>query len=1477
MAWRPEWFRLPGQAVFDRQKQQVTAITRTPCHLDLFVIGFDNRVWTTFWTEERGWNQDWFHVPGEAFFDREKQHVTAVSRHHGHLDLYVIGFDNRVWTTFWHEEGGGWHGSWFHVPGNAVFDHETQRVAAVSRHRDQLDLFVIGLDNRVWTTFWSQVGGWHQIWFHVRGPTPFDHTKQHVAAVSRAPGQLDLFAIRSDNRVMTTFWSQGAPDGGWLPHWFPVRGTHVFDHQHQQVAALSRKPGQLDLFAIGFDNRVWTTFWSKDAPEGGWHTDWFPVADQAIFDFQKQRVTAVSRHAHQLDLFVVGPENHVWTMFWTQGRPWHPHWFAVPGLTAVDREKQHVAAVSRSPGHLDLFAIDGEDHVASTFWGQFYEPSGDYVLDEVPADGSPAKAYATHQARAKTIARNFASKNALKLEHQIANEDNAIYLIAHFQAARDKPDFKADGADEISKTLAPKVLRLMHKGHGQVGTHFDDPFFGKRDGDYDMALKGLIVLAYRYRDMLDYVPKDAPELIPKSGLDFILDHLVPPAVKGPHNPFLEWYPLILGVENAPETENHMLMITSTRYLVNQLLHDRPPHDANYDNKTNGTTAWLFEHLQRVARHDFLEFNSRIYQRLSLHALLNLHEFARDEEIRTAAHIVLDYSMAKFAISSNRSRRVNPFRRKKENTNTPYKLNDLVNEVYGNDPLLGFFMAYLGPTDPAGKPLDRLSGEHGLIGVIAGLAPYRPPPAAYALALQRELPPFQHRLYHGNRPILPGTDDQAQGGVEIYYRSPSFLLTAGGGFLNSGYGGDEFTGGAETAIAQSTTLIPTRADVAFSDLIRFDPYFNPRLATNTGVHLGFACGANLRPSDKNAPGSAAAHAPCLAAHRGQLRIAWTGTSFPPTGSLFPMLTVATVRLSSVMLDGVEAIDSRFSPPEATDVPPALESHACRLFLAWNDSVGNETLNLMFSDDGGASFRGKLILQETSDFAPELASHAGRLFMAWTGEDDHITVAKVRLQGSTAGTFAIERLEDKVTLPETSDHSPALVSHNGRLFLAWRGSGEETLNLAFSEDGGATFRGKLTLTEQSDYGPALATHNGRLFIAWTDEANGEVSVARVNLFGSTSGASGIEGLEGKVVLDETSEDSPTLASHAGRLFLGWKGEDDRLNILSSRDGWFYRGPWYFCNLEHLGFYVAVYRTPVALPEQLEDPPESLGFIYAMEAGRELTFQQFERETRERNPTLPAKLDYGGHYQFNAPDGPRFAFWMHPSLQTYQARISLINEPNPVTDFAALPLVEGPYLRAPGGHDGFIEVHDPRCATPLILDYTDTVHPKRIDPRLACAELEVERAEALTDYADHLIAAGKGRYADATLVEQAKVLKKLAEVDSERHGANLGAALQFALGRIGVEFDLAGEDIREWIHGPRFRPSLAISEALLDLLGGRTLRQPVDLEGIINSYEGPPGVRSPHESGEVLYDVLKAALLERHNRRYADDVREFDTLLR
>ncbi|HEX8609905.1 MAG TPA: hypothetical protein VF800_01280 [Telluria sp.] len=359
--WAEDWFALPGAAVFDHGTQRIAAVARAPGILDLFVIGFDNRVWTTFWTEQTGWNADWFPLPGGARFDHERQQVVALSRAPGILDLFVIGFDNHVWSTYW-TESSGWSSEWFPIPGATVFDHTRQQVAAVARAPDILDLFVVGFDNRVWSTFWTGTTGWNRDWFPLPGGARFDGNTQQVTALARERGNLDLFIIGSDGHIWSTYWSEAT---GWNSDWFQVPGATTFDHATQRVAAVARAPGILDLFVIGVDNRVWSTYWTEAS---GWNREWFALPGGARFNHRTQQVTALARAPGNLDLFLIGGDNRVWSTFWSDATGWSGDWFRLPGATTFDHTRQHIAALARTSGILDLFALGSDNRARSTYW-----------------------------------------------------------------------------------------------------------------------------------------------------------------------------------------------------------------------------------------------------------------------------------------------------------------------------------------------------------------------------------------------------------------------------------------------------------------------------------------------------------------------------------------------------------------------------------------------------------------------------------------------------------------------------------------------------------------------------------------------------------------------------------------------------------------------------------------------------------------------------------------------------------------------------------------------------------------------------------------------------------------------------------------------------------------------------------------------------------------------------------------------------
>ena len=108
-----------------------------------------------------------------------------------------------------------------------------------------------------------------------------------------------------------------------------------------------------------------------------------------------------------------------------------------------------------------------------------------------------------------------------------------------------------------------------------------------------------------------------------------------------------------------------------------------------------------------------------------------------------------------------------------------------------DQVAQFFAVYTGWVGGDFKPVPSYYDNWTDDGLIAGTSTYRPPVAAYILARDMTWA-GQHVFSHGDRTPIPHGDPHPDGGVEIYCRSPSFLLSAGGQFLNSGYGGDQFS-------------------------------------------------------------------------------------------------------------------------------------------------------------------------------------------------------------------------------------------------------------------------------------------------------------------------------------------------------------------------------------------------------------------------------------------------------------------------------------------------------------------------------------------------------------------------------------------------------------------------------------------------------------------------------------------------------------
>jgi hypothetical protein len=299
-------------------------------HLDLFVTANDGRVMSIVWEtplqslqwgarwKGDGWKA-WFPVAGGAAVS-PRQPITALWRPgSNHLDVFAVGKDGRVLSTFF--EGSDWQSSWFRVGGNTLIAAPGQRVAAVWRNADHLDLFITDKTGRVMSIYFEG-DKWQSGWFPIAPETGIAAPGQSVSALWR-PGttHLDLFMADKSGRVMSIFFE----NTHWHTAWFPVNPTTGLAAPGQSITALWKNAGHLDLFMTGKQGRIMSTYFEKN----NWQPAWFPVRPNSATAVPGQEVFAVwAPGGNHLDLFITAEDGRVMSIFFDKNQ-WGAGWFPI--------------------------------------------------------------------------------------------------------------------------------------------------------------------------------------------------------------------------------------------------------------------------------------------------------------------------------------------------------------------------------------------------------------------------------------------------------------------------------------------------------------------------------------------------------------------------------------------------------------------------------------------------------------------------------------------------------------------------------------------------------------------------------------------------------------------------------------------------------------------------------------------------------------------------------------------------------------------------------------------------------------------------------------------------------------------------------------------------------------------------------------------------------------------------------------------
>jgi hypothetical protein len=183
----------------------VAAISRNPSELDVFYIGKDGGLWTTYWTDGAAWTTGEITGPGVAL---PGAHVTATARTSETIDVFFLDISGTLRKSSWSFTGNAWGTTT--VTGSAGLGQSGGLVSAVARQSNDLDVVFAGKNGELeWATWSASAGPWTT--------APVVTTTKTLGALSVGAGGLSIvapdayslqaFYLDTNHRLETIAWA----------------------------------------------------------------------------------------------------------------------------------------------------------------------------------------------------------------------------------------------------------------------------------------------------------------------------------------------------------------------------------------------------------------------------------------------------------------------------------------------------------------------------------------------------------------------------------------------------------------------------------------------------------------------------------------------------------------------------------------------------------------------------------------------------------------------------------------------------------------------------------------------------------------------------------------------------------------------------------------------------------------------------------------------------------------------------------------------------------------------------------------------------------------------------------------------------------------------------------------------------------------------------------------------------------------------
>ena len=333
-------------------------------------------------------------------------------------------------------------------------------------------------------------------------------------------------------------------------------------------------------------------------------------------------------------------------------------------------------------------------------------------------------------------------------------------------ATKDLPDWKTQGKIVAPRVMLAKLLTntdvekvneymLDKKPWGTNGTDWAlNPH-----GDYDFSEVPLVTLLYLFGDK--------PELLYPATKENLLNNLLTHSGNKTH----ERTPRMMGMMR--ETENHVLMGETSRYLKNQWLQEHGDTNRLNDNQRNGINAWWMACLNQKLARGFFEFNSNPYSGFSLTALFTMHTFCHNKEVKEKIGEVLNDVFTLYAYGSLNLRRHPPIRRQARHA---------ADENFSGDPVTSIVKVLL--SKDKNHSFVQPASEHFLHALLTLLSDYKLPASTIDLLDGKKLDYFIKKghgyhscpqIYSGNADYLLSAGGAERGAISLISARPIVLF------------------------------------------------------------------------------------------------------------------------------------------------------------------------------------------------------------------------------------------------------------------------------------------------------------------------------------------------------------------------------------------------------------------------------------------------------------------------------------------------------------------------------------------------------------------------------------------------------------------------------------------------------------------------------------------------------------------------------